>query len=206
MNAPARPARALAFGVAGGLLLMAIFTVWWASDTFTGWPTPVATTVAAICGAAAITFGVQAVRLFGAGSRFSTDVSESDNAKKPNSALFGAVFAAEGVLIGIAAGVLGSTGLDRFMVPTIAIIVGLHFYPMAHIFGRSIDLWLATWTTLVGVVGVTVILFNGFAWPIVWSWVGAGAAAATISYGVYMTRYAQQLLRSAAVATSEARS
>ncbi|WP_228512352.1 hypothetical protein [Clavibacter sp. VKM Ac-2872] len=82
--------------------------------------------------------------------------------------------------------------------PTIAVIVGLHFYPMARAFHRRIDLGIATWTTLVGTAGVVAVLQDGAAWPVVWSWVGAGAAAATMGYGIFMTRAARRLLRSTA--------
>ncbi|MBF4590693.1 hypothetical protein [Curtobacterium sp. VKM Ac-1395] len=202
MSDETRPARALATGVASGLVLMAVFSLWWASDTFTGWPTPVATVVMVVSAVAAVLFLVQAVRLLVAGRRMSTVLSASDQARKPNGALFGAVFGAEGLLIGVAVGVLGANGLDRFIVPTIAVIVGLHFYPMARVFHRSIDTWIATWTTLVGLAGVVAVLADGSAWPLAWSWVGAGAAAATLSYGGYMTRFGQRLLARSAEAAS----
>ncbi|PPH90800.1 hypothetical protein [Rathayibacter sp. AY1D5] len=196
MSTLAPPPRALASGVAGGLLLMAVFTMWWASDTTVGWPAPAATTAVTVCALAAVVFAVQAVRVLVARRRMAVELTDADRAAKPNGVLFGAVFAAEGVLIGVAVGVLTGTGLDRFLVPAIAVIVGLHFYPMARIFGRTLDLWLATWTTLVGAIGVVVVLVDGSAWPQVWSWVGAGAAAATVTYGVYMSRIAQRLLAS----------
>lgn len=175
---------------------MAVFTMWWASDTTVGWSAPAATTAVTVCALAAVVFAVQAVRLLVARRRMAVELTDADRAAKPNGVLFGAVFAAEGVLIGVAVGVLTGTGLDRFLVPAIAVIVGLHFYPMARIFGRTLDLWLATWTTLVGAIGVVVVLVDGSAWPQVWSWVGAGAAAATVTYGVYMSRIAQRLLAS----------
>ncbi|MWV29652.1 hypothetical protein [Rathayibacter iranicus] len=196
MSVVAPPPRALVSGVAGGLLLMAVFTMWWASDTFTGWPVPAAMVVTVFCACAAVLFVVQAFRLLIARSRMSPERTDSDRATKPNGALFGAVFAAEGVLIGVAVGILGAHGLNRFLVPGIAVIVGLHFFPMARIFGRTLDLWLATWTTLVGAVGVVVVLFDGSTWPVVWSWVGAGAAAATFAYGASMSCFAQRLLAS----------
>ncbi|WIE85098.1 hypothetical protein [Curtobacterium sp. MCPF17_021] len=203
MSVETRPPRTVVTGVASGLVLMAVFSLWWASDTYTGWPTAAATVVMVVSAAAAAVFLVQAVRLFVAGRRLSTVLSASDQARKPNSALFGAVFGAEGVLIGTAVGVLGANGLDRFIVPTIAVIVGLHFYPMARVFRRSIDNWIATWTTLVGVAGVIAIIVDAAGWSLAWSWVGLGAALATLSYGIYMTSFGQQLLARAA-AGSEA--
>jgi len=197
MTTPAPPPRALAAGIGSGLLLMALFTMWWASDTFTGWPTAVAASVTAVCGLGAIVFVAHGVRLLLSGRRMRTAAAAptgSDRARKSEGVLFGV----EGVLIAIAVVVLGPTGLQRFLVPTIAVIVGLHFYPMARVFRRRIDLGIATWTTLVGTAGVVAVLVDGAAWPLVWSWVGAGAAIATMAYGVYMTRAARPLLRATA--------
>lgn len=204
MDTAAPPPRVLATGIGSGLLLMAVFTMWWASDTFTGWPTPVAASVSAVCGLGAIVFVAHAVRLLLAGRRMRTAPTAptaptaSDRARKSDGALFGVVFGAEGVLIAIAVVVLGATGLQRFLVPTIAVIVGLHFYPMARVFRRRIDVGIATWTTLVGTAGVIAVLADGAAWPLVWSWVGAGAAVATLAYGIHMTRAARRLLRATA--------
>lgn len=175
--------------------MMAVFSLWWASDTFTGWPAPIAATVTVVCGTAGLVFCVCALRLLRASRTGKSTPNDSDRARRPNGVAFGAVFAAEGVLIGVAVGVLSANSLDRFTVPTIAVIVGVHFFPMARIFDRTIDLWLGAWTTLVGATGITAIAFNAPDWPVVWSWVGLGAAAATLSYGMYMSRYARRLLR-----------
>jgi len=201
MDTAAPPPRVLATGIGSGLLLMAVFTMWWASDTFTGWPTPVAASVTAVCGLGAIVFVAHAVLLLLAGRRMRTATlatTASDRARKSDGALFGVVVGAEGVLIAIAVVALGATGLQRFLVPTIAVIVGLYFYPMARVFRRRIDLGIATWTTLVGAAGVVAVLADGAAWPLVWSWVGAGAAVATLAYGIHMTRAARRLLRATA--------
>ena len=201
MDTAAPPPRVLATGIGSGLLLMAVFTMWWASDTFTGWPTPVAASVTAVCGLGAIVFVAHAVPLLLAGRRMRTATlatTASDRARKSDGALFGVVVGAEGVLIAIAVVALGATGLQRFLVPTIAVIVGLYFYPMARVFRRRIDLGIATWTTLVGAAGVVAVLADGAAWPLVWSWVGAGAAVATLAYGIHMTRAARRLLRATA--------
>lgn len=98
MSVVAPPPRALVSGVAGGLLLMAVFTMWWASDTFTGWPVAAAMVVTVFCACAAVLFVVQAFRLLIARYQMSPKRTDFDRATKPNGALFGAVFAAEGVL------------------------------------------------------------------------------------------------------------
>lgn len=188
--------RGLTRGVASGLILMAAFTMWWASDTFYGWDRAAAVVTVGVCGVAALVFVVHAVRLLRAERGHPALPSEDGRGKRPNGALFGAVFGAEGLLIGLSVALLSSNGLDRFIVPTIAIIVGLHFFPMARVFHRSIDTWLAVWTTLVGATGLILVGLAAAPVSAVWSWVGAGVAVATLSYGGYMTRLARRLLRS----------
>lgn len=73
--------------------------------------------------------------------------------------------------------------LERFAVPTIAVIVGLDLFPKARVFHRSIDTWLAVWTTLVGATGLIRVGMTAAPVNAVWSWVGAGVALATLSYG-----------------------
>jgi archaellum biogenesis protein FlaJ (TadC family) len=48
--------------------------------------------------------------------------------------MFGLVFSAEFVLIGLGASILISKGLNDLVVPIIAIIVGVHFFPLARLF------------------------------------------------------------------------
>ncbi|KUL26905.1 hypothetical protein [Actinoplanes awajinensis] len=80
------------------------------------------------------------------------------------------------------------------MVPAIALIVGLHFYPMARVFQRTIDLYLATWTTVVGLAGI-VALVAGAPLAQVTGFVAVGAALATTAYGLYIAREAGRLIR-----------
>ncbi len=64
------------------------------------------------------------------------------------------------------------------------------------------DTWIATWTTLLGLAGVVAVLADGSERPLAWSWVGAGAAVATLSYGGSMTGFGQRLLARSAGAPS----
>ena len=48
------------------------------------------------------------------------------------------VFAAEGIAIFLAVNVLANIGKNAFLIPTIGIIVGLHFLPLARLYGRAL--------------------------------------------------------------------
>jgi hypothetical protein len=104
------------------------------------------------------------------------------------------IFGAEIVLIVLATVILGWTGRSDYNVPVIALIVGLHFYPLGRIFGRRIDTYIATWVTAVGVAGIVVIAGTDVQPEHVWPWVGLGAALGTAAYGVYFSLLAGQIL------------
>jgi uncharacterized membrane protein len=57
---------------------------------------------------------------------------------------------------------------------------------MAKIFRRTIDYYLATWTTLVAITGILLILNKTYTVTNVDAFVGVGVAIATSCYGLYM--------------------
>lgn len=191
-----RPPRIAANGTALGLVVMAFFTVMWSANTLGGWPASVAVPIVALAVAGAALFIVQAVRLLRARSRFPAELSPQDQERaKRQGGAYGMIFGIEGVAIFVAVGVLNAVGAPRYIVPIIAMIVGLHFYPMARVFRRRLDLYPATWASLVGLAGVLVLATTSASTPAVWAWVGLGAAVATGGYGAAFTVMTSDLLR-----------
>ena len=68
------------------------------------------------------------------------------------------IFGTEGLAILVVKNILVNINLDYLFIPSLAILVGLHFFPLARIFKRKFDYFLAIWTTLVGLVGLALIL------------------------------------------------
>ena len=89
---------------------------------------------------------------------------------------------------------LGALGRPDLVLPVIALVVGLHFHPMARIFRRRVDVWLATWLCVVAVAGIVAVLATDLPVPDVWGAVAVGAASTTAVYGVYMVRLARGVL------------
>jgi len=190
------PPRGAVAGIAGGLVLMAVFTLWWSSLVVPGWRAEVARPVFAAGAAASLVFLAAAFRLFRAMRRFTATGTPQDAVRgKRMGIAFGIVFGLEGLVIGVVARILTATGRDDYMVPAVALVVGLHFYPMAPIFGRTVDYWIATWVVVVAVSGLVAVSRAGGAVAPVWSAVGLGVAVATGAYGAYMMRVGQDLLR-----------
>lgn len=184
--------RALLDGIVVGLVLMAVFTTAWSANTLGTWPGAVGTALTAA--------GVAASACFvPAGRRWtSTEMTADDEHwRRRSGRAFGLVFTLEGVVIVAAVNALGALGRPDLVLPTIALVVGLHFYPMARIFRRRIDTWLATALSAVGAAGIAALLLTDTSRNTVWGLVACGAALTTASYGVYFTRMAGSLLAGA---------
>ncbi|WP_380175778.1 hypothetical protein ACFEMC_09545 [Kineococcus sp. DHX-1] len=187
--------RGLLDGVVVGLLLMAVFTAAWSANTLGTWPGAVGTVVTALSVLVGVWFVVTAVRLVRVRGRASTSTTpEEERWRKRSGIAFGWVFTLEAVLIVVAANVLSAVGRPDLVLPAIALVVGLHFYPMARIFRRRVDTWLATVLSAVGLAGLLALLLTSTDRNTVWGLVACGAALTTGAYGVYFTRIAGDLL------------
>ncbi|AGL18498.1 hypothetical protein [Actinoplanes sp. N902-109] len=189
------PPRAALSGLVSGLFLMTFFTVGWVGNTFAAWPAALAWTVLALALVAAAIFVSTAIRLIRSRALFPAGLSDADwHQQRTTGRSFGFVFGAEIAAIWIAVIVLNATGNQDFAVPVIALIVGVHFYPMARIFHRTVDLYLATWTVLVAVAGIVVLAATDAPADQVAALVAVGVAACTATYGGYMTWLARNWL------------
>jgi hypothetical protein len=202
------PDQILSRGVSSGLFLMAFFTLGWAGNTFSGWPPALAGIVWALGLIAAVLFVVRGIQLIRARPRMPEPVLSDEDARRGRSIgrNFGLIFGAEIVFILLATLILGLTGHTDYNVPVIALIVGLHFYPLGRVFRRRIDAYIATWVAAVGVAGIVVIAATDVRPESVWPWVGLGAALGTAAYGIYFSMLALEILarypRTAATAAS----
>jgi len=171
--------------IAGGMLFMAVFTYGWiriavsgleASSTLWLW-------LAVVFGVLLI---VNAFYFLIVSKHFPGIDSEADRAEGKRMGMwYGILLGGEGVIIGGTCGVLLSTGHAEFMIPSIALIIGLHFFPMAKLFKRTIDYYIAAWTCIIGITAIFMIR-NGIDLNMISVFTGFGVAAATATYGVYM--------------------
>jgi hypothetical protein len=173
--------------IASGLLMMAIFTLMWTGIAFGSLYPAKSWYALLIFPLFSILFVVNAVRLFSISKYFPKLTSEADIAEgKRSGKWFGIIFGAEGLGIFIAVNTVIYLGHADLTIPVIALVVGLHFYPMAKLFKRTFDYYLATWSTLIAVIGIMLILKKVYPFETVDAFVGIGLAIATSCYGVYM--------------------
>src|ERR1700760_3475809 len=143
----------------------------------------------------ALTLVFNAIKYFREAKRFPIAESEADKAEEKRAGKwFGIIFGAEGLGIFIGINVVINLGHADLTIPVIALVVGLHFYPLARVFRRTIDYYLATWTTIVAVIGIGLILNKSYSAAAVDAFVGVGTAIATSCYGIYMIYAGKRLV------------
>lgn len=100
----------------------------------------------------------------------------------------------EGVLILVSAVTLALLGQWVWILPVAALPVALHFFPMASLFGRTIDYYLGSVMLISSVTGI-VLTAQQVEWVLVWGITGAGGALVTSAYGLYIVLTARRTLQ-----------
>nr|WP_157535986.1 hypothetical protein [Mucilaginibacter sp. L294] len=178
-------------GNATGLFMMAFFTTIWAGIAYSGLHETVYALLLLIFPLLSILFIVKGAALFKIAKNFPKSVSEADIAEQKRiGKWFGIVFGAEILGISIGINVVVNLGYPQLTLPIMALVVGLHFYPMAKIFKRTIDYYLATWSTLIAVCGIIFTLKKLMPANYILAFLGVGLAIATSCYGLYMAKKA----------------
>jgi len=117
---------------------------------------------------------------------------EEDSKKEK---LYWIIFVAEGVAILLAKNILANIHRDDLFIPTLALIVGLHFFPLAKVFKRRFDYYIGAWTTLVALTGIILTIKQVLTTDLSNSIVSFACAFSTLSYGFRMILEAKKLLK-----------
>jgi len=180
--------------VGTGLIMMAFFTMMWTGIAY-GSMGGNGLIILILFSLVALTLVFNAIKYFREAKRFPKSESEADKAEeKRTGKWFGIIFGAEGLLIFVGINIVINLGHADLTIPVIALVVGLHFYPLARVFRRTIDYYLATWTTVVAIIGIGLILNKSYSAATVDAFVGVGAAIATSCYGIYMIYAGKRLI------------
>jgi len=183
-------------GIASGLCMMALFTLLWSGIAFGGLHDTSYWFFLLLFPVFAVLFVVSAVKLFRVAKYFPKLTSEADLAEeKREGKWFGIIFGAEGLGIFIGINIVINLGYPDLVIPTIALVVGLHFFPLAKVFKRTVDYYLATWATLIAILGFVFTLNKTMPANLVMAFVGIGIAIATSIYGFYMLIRGKEAIR-----------
>jgi MFS family permease len=115
-------------------------------------------------------------------------VEESPEDKKRGNR-FVIIFVTEGVAIFIAKNILVNINMDQLFIPCFALIVGLHFFPLAMLFKREIYYYVGSWITLISVIGIFLTIYKTTDQNLITAFTGFGCAAGTSLMGAYMVYY-----------------
>jgi uncharacterized membrane protein (DUF485 family) len=173
--------------IATGLLMMAFFTTMWAGIASSGLRSSLKYVEIGFFAVLIVGFVVSAIYFFRTSKHFPKLSDEADKARgKREGKWFGIIFGAEGLFIFLGINLVINLGHPDLIIPVIALVVGLHFYPMAKIFKRTIDYYIATWSTLIAICGIWFTLNKTMAPANITVFVGLGMAISTSCYGLYM--------------------
>jgi hypothetical protein len=193
-------ARAVASGLAAGLLVLALFAAGWflaglgvsGVDGLPRWIGLAFTLL--VTGGLAST----GIKLLVAANHLASDSSPAAARRGRRVGMqFGLVFGAEFVLIAVASRILAALGQDSLIMPVIAAIVGAHFLPLAglfHVRTYSVTGGILIGIGLAAVVGVLASPFDTF-WQAA---VGFASALVLWITAAVIARLSWHLSRSAA--------
>ncbi|MFG2173707.1 hypothetical protein ACGFMO_20445 [Streptomyces niveus] len=175
-------------GRATGAGVMAFFGLGWMACGVTDMPVTAGRVVFAVGVAVSITFAVLGARMGrGAADAPTTDTEPTAARKKKVGARFALVVVAEWVAIFVIARVLVSTDHAEAVPAFVAAVVGIHFFPLARLFGVRAYHW--TGATLCASAGAGAVLAPLTSTSALWTSVpGFGSAAALYATCVYLLR------------------
>ena|ERR1700761_5717994 len=181
--------------IATGLIMMAAFTMIWAMMGHFGLAGRDNNIELIVFGLLAVLFVSRSIYFFGQAKKFPASMTAADKERgKKEGKWFGIIFGAEGLGIFIAINIVRNIGHDDLTIPVIALVVGLHFYPLAKVFKRKLDYYLATWSTLIAILSIVFTLNHTLSPNDILAFTGVGLAIATSSYGIYMLKYGRSML------------
>jgi hypothetical protein len=183
-------------GVAIGLCMMAFFTLLWAGIAFGGLHSSNYWLALLIFPLFSLIFIMNALQLFKIARLFPKVTSEADIAEeKQTGKWFGIIFGAEGLGIFVGINIVNNIGHPELDIPVIALVVGLHFLPLAKVFKRTVDYYLGGCATLIALLAFVFTLNKTFTQSQMMVFVGIGIAMATSCYGFYMVMNGRRLAK-----------
>lgn len=180
--------------LSGGLFLMTIFTTIWiiiAEVNLMGrdqWAT------AGVFGVIILYFIISYNKLTKAAKSISKEPIAEDPAEKARDKRFYYILAIEGIAIFVMKNVLSNTGHDNLFFPFFALIVGLHFFPMARLYNRGFYYFLGVWMCLMAAAGFVLTYQANVPAFVPASVIGIGCALATTINGMRISRQGDVLL------------
>ena len=186
-------------GVASGVFFMAFFSTLWASigiGGLQGWGELWLLIAVLLVGIGLLIGGIS---LFRASRQLPNQVAEADARQwKGRGIWFGVIFTSEGILIGVASGICNAINRFDLFFPIMALIVGVHFFPLAALFEVKVHYLAGALLCLLAIITLLVVPESikpgGQQITAQWVVLGFGAALILWGVGVYLWLSGKRLL------------
>ncbi len=129
-------------GIAFGAAILTLFGLAWCLASLLNWPSHPHWTIVLALGIAASLIAASAFRIVCPGGATAPDATRAAADGRRAGILFGIIFTLEGAFIALAAVLLSRHQLTDWIPVAAALIVGVHFLPLAHVF--RVPLYYAT--------------------------------------------------------------
>jgi len=90
----------------------------------------------------------------------------------------------EGVGIGMSNILLSIFHLQKYFIPCMALIVGLHFLPLSKVFNSRFHFYMGCYTTFIALLGLMFIRFEVLPPALIAAFVCVGCSLCTIAFGI----------------------
>ena len=107
--------------------------------------------------------------------------------------LYWIILIIEGVAILVMQNILVNINKDALFIPCFALIVGLHFFPLAKVFNRKFDYYIGIWTTSFAVLGIFLTIKHSIHPYFINAMVCFACATSTTFYGLNMISNAKKI-------------
>jgi hypothetical protein len=211
MIAQASPGRELSRpavqGIASGIFFMAFFGAFWGFTSASFLSSAFQSVAFVLVGLVTLGFvGMVGILLRYAHALPKTVSPEDAALGKRIGIWFGIVFGIEIVLIALASTLLSTFQLDRFITPAIALIVGIHFFPLARLFRVPTYAMTGVLFSVLALVALLALLLGlPIAGPSPYNWsvfVGVGVTFALWLTAISVTRFGLRVMRQGAARRS----
>jgi len=182
-------------GMIWGLVLMTVFTFFWSGVAFYGMSHNTYRWLLLIFPILCFLFIYYIFKLTVLSKHIPQQPkAESTEAEKKKSRLFLIAMTSEGLGVFIAINVAANLHHPELEIPAVALIVGLHFFPLAKVFDRKMDYYIGAWTVIIAILAIILTLNHTFNEATALAFTGIGLAIATSIYGLNMVFGAQSAL------------
>jgi len=171
-----------------GLFMMTVFTAIWVTIAEIAFMSRDHGTTAGAFGIVIIFFIINYIKIMQTAKEVGLASMEADEpVEKSRAKWFYVIFAVEGVAILVIKNILVNKGHDDLFVPFFALIVGLHFFPMAWLLKRPFFYFLGTWMSIMAALGFF-LLYKGEPVYLSTGLIGLGCALATTANGIRLIK------------------